>query len=79
MIWPLPGAVAVTAMDGQRTLRVSWQSWLQLSNGKQKVHPALAKIGTGPEALGTPSRTSTEQRVTKPGGWRGHNWQERKR
>lgn len=75
MIWPLPGAVAVTAMDGQRTLRASWQSMLQLSSGKQEVHPALVKTGTRPEAL----RIPTEQRVTKPGSWRGHNWQERKR
>lgn len=69
MIWPLPGAIAVAATDGQGTLGVSWQSVLQLSNAKQEVYPALAKTGIGPEALGTPSRTPTEQQVTKPGGW----------
>lgn len=50
MIWPLPGAVAVTAWI-ERTLRVSWQSTLQLSSGNQEVHSALATTGTGPEAL----------------------------
>lgn len=29
MIWPLPGAIAVTATDGQGTLGVSQQPMLQ--------------------------------------------------